>query len=48
MSITREEGTFIYETMGVSEIMVLLVILNHWYSYRGTVISSLDERSVGR
>jgi len=47
MSITREEGTFIYETMGVSEIMVFLVIHNYWYSYRSTVISSLDERSMG-
>ncbi len=47
MSITREEGNFIYETMGVSEIMVFVVIANHRDSYRGTVISSLDERRVG-
>jgi len=48
MNITREEGNFIYETLGVSEIMVSVVIPNHRDSYHGTVISSLDERRVGR
>jgi hypothetical protein len=47
MSITSEEGHFIYETMGFSEIMVFLVIPNYRDCYRGAVISSLDERRVG-
>jgi hypothetical protein len=47
MSITCEEGNFIYETMGVSEIMVFLVIPDYRDCYRGAVISSLDERRVG-
>jgi len=47
MSITGEEGYFLYETMGVSEIMVFLVISNYRNCYCGAVISSLDERRVG-
>jgi hypothetical protein len=47
MSITGEEGNFTYETMGVSEIIVFLVIPDYWDRYHGTVISSLDECSMG-
>jgi hypothetical protein len=47
MSITREEGHFTYETMGFSEIMVLLVVPDYRNCYRDTVISRMDERSMG-
>jgi hypothetical protein len=47
MSITCEEGYFIYETLGVSEIMVFLVDSCYWNCYHSTVHSSLDERRMG-
>jgi hypothetical protein len=48
MSITPEEGHFRYETLGFSEIMVFLVVPDYRDCYRGEVISSLDERRMGR
>ena len=48
MSITSEEGYFIYETMGVSEIIVFLVIPDYRDCYYCTVITSMDECSMGR
>ena len=47
MNITCEEGKFIYETMGVSEIIVFLAIPDYRDCYHGTVITSLDECSMG-